>query len=72
MLQVRENLISLRKWCGDIAHLRTWEGTLKLKTLTFIWHYIFRILQVSIILHILFFMPSIRYDSMVMLKTNLV
>jgi len=70
MLQVRENLISLRKWSGDIAHLRTLEGTLKLKTLTFI--YIFRILQVSIILHILFFMPSIRYDSMVMLKTNLV
>ena len=28
MLQVRENEISLHKWSGDSAHLRTLEGTL--------------------------------------------
>jgi len=28
MLQVRENEISLRRWSGDIAHLRIFEGTL--------------------------------------------
>ena len=29
MLQVRENAISLRRWSGDIAHLRTFERTLE-------------------------------------------
>jgi len=28
MLQVRENEISLRKWSGGTAHLRTSEGAL--------------------------------------------
>jgi len=33
MFQVRENEISLRKWCGGTAQLRTLEGTLCVATL---------------------------------------
>jgi len=33
MLQVHENEISLRKWFGGTAHLRTLEGTLVLALL---------------------------------------
>jgi len=34
MLQVRENEISLRKWCGGTAHLRTFRGCIGCKKCT--------------------------------------